>query len=366
MQSFKRSIGWIAFLLGIPSSVHAHVKWFVDANKISHDPNLAYHIGDPAVLTWISVLVMGLILAYVVDRIVPQPPAKLIQKGNAWQGRIIYIFQLIIGAALITTAYKGAILAPHLKEGAGLAMILRGFEALVGVLFIFNLWVKAGAVILFLLFFISAAIFGLLMSLEYFNLLGIALFLMFLKSDPSSWLGVRCSWALPLLRFHTGVALSVLAFSEKLLNPDLAMAFLAKHEVNFMKVFGFEGFSDHLFVLSAGFCELLFGLIFITGLVTRINTVSIAFFLVASNLYFFFVGKWAEGILEIIGHGNLIAIAMILVFYGAGQHIRIKAASWRSTAKPDSLYDGEEGDIVKVRLDACEPWCSNQEAMTAK
>jgi uncharacterized membrane protein YphA (DoxX/SURF4 family) len=158
-----------------------------------------------------------------------------------------------------------------------------------------------------------------------------------------------------LLRFHTGVALSVLAFSEKLLQPSLAMAFLEKHNVNFMKTLGFENFSDHLFVLSAGFSELLFGMIFVLGLVTRINTLALAFFLIASNVYFFLMGKSAEGILEIIGHANLFAIGLLLIFYGAGSKLRL------STPRPhanehESQPEGQDG---VAPASPCEPWCVN-------
>ena len=118
-----------------------------------------------------------------------------------------------------------------------MSILLRIVAAMVGILFIVNLWVIVGAIILFVLFFTSSIVFGLLMSLEYFNLLGIAVFLMILKSSRESWLGNHRDWALPLLRLHTGVAFLVLAFSEKLLRPDLAMAFLEKHGVNFMKNF---------------------------------------------------------------------------------------------------------------------------------
>ncbi len=336
----------LAVGLTIPVPAHAHVKWFIDAPTITRDPTLSYHIGDPAVMIWMSVVLMMLILAYVVDHVAPTPPEFLKEKGRAWRNRILYTFQLIIGVTLLITAYRGAVLAPHLAGEAGIALSLKGMEALVGVLFICNLWVKPGAVLLFLIFFASAGIFGPLMSLEYFNFLGIAIFLIFLKSSPESWLGRRRVWATPLLRVHTGVALSVLAFSEKLLRPELAMAFIAKHDINFMRAVGIERFSDHLFVLSAGFSELLFGLIFLTGLVTRVNTIALTFFLIASNLYFFFMGEWAEGILEIIGHGNLFAIAMIFVFCGAGSRLRLRPGRVAWTAEEVLT---EEEDIQEWR-----------------
>jgi hypothetical protein len=200
-----------------PSAVQAHVKWFVDANRIAQNETLTFHLTDPAVQLWIGALVFGLVSAYLLDRYMRQPPQALIDTGAQWHQSIVYLFRLIVGFSLLVTAYKGAILAPHLQEGSTFALALRGVEALIGLLFISNRLVFFGAVLLFLLFFTSTAIFGFLMSVEYFNLLGIAVFLLLVKAPKLSWLDRHCIWALPLLRFHTGVALSVLAFSEKLL-----------------------------------------------------------------------------------------------------------------------------------------------------
>jgi len=323
---------WMVVVWAMPSVAYAHAKWFIDAHHFHPEPALNYHLTDPAVQIWMGLLALGLILAYVVDRLAPQPPHALIEKGETWWNIIIYIFQLVIGVALIFTAYRGAILAPHFKVGTHLDLVLRGFETLSGLLFILNRWVRTGAVILAALYFAIAAIFGLLASLEYCNFLGIALFLIFIKSSQGSLTGYHFDWAVSLLRLLTGVALSVLAFSEKLLVPSLAMHFLADHPVNFMKILGVNGYTDHLFVLSAGFCELLFGLIFISGLVTRINTIAIGFFLVASNLYFFIDGDLAVGIMELIGHSNLLCIAMILVFCGAGKRVSLRLPEDESTA----------------------------------
>lgn len=312
------------FLFGVPITAAAHVKWFVPSETIAPAQSLRFHLADPAVQLWISVIVLALLIAYLLDRQNFAPPRALLQTGERRRGRIIYLFQLIMGLSLLATAYKGSVLAPHLHEGTALTTMFRVAEGLIGLFFISNFRVFWGAILLFILYVASTAVFGFLMSLEYFNLLGIAVFLFLLKAPDGTAMAHKRQWALPLLRVHTGVALSILAFSEKLLRPELAMDFLARHEINFMPLLGFESFSDHLFVLSAGSSELIFGLIFLLGFVTRINTLTIAGFLIASNLYFFLIGKFAEGFLEIIGHANLFAIAMILIFYGAGEKLRFR------------------------------------------
>jgi hypothetical protein len=66
---------------------------------------------------------------------------------------------------------------------------------------------------------------------------------------------------------------------------------------------------------------LIFAIIFTLGLITRINSLAIAGFLVSSNLYFFLVGKTDEGFLELSGHLPLIAVAILLILYGGGSRL---------------------------------------------
>jgi hypothetical protein len=145
----------------------------VDADHTAQNEAFSFHWTDAAVQIWIGALVFALVGAYLVDRYLRQPPQVIIDKGAQWHRGIVYLFRLIVGISLILTAYRGAILAPHLKEGTTFALALRGVEALIGVLFIANRLVFIGAVLLFLLFFASMAMFGFLMSVSI-NLLGIA------------------------------------------------------------------------------------------------------------------------------------------------------------------------------------------------
>ena len=50
MINTSNLLRWIAVLLFIPSaSAYAHVKWFIDVDKVTRDPSLTYHLSDPAV-----------------------------------------------------------------------------------------------------------------------------------------------------------------------------------------------------------------------------------------------------------------------------------------------------------------------------
>jgi uncharacterized membrane protein YphA (DoxX/SURF4 family) len=121
---------------------------------------------------------------------------------------------------------------------------------------------------------------------------------------------VRSAWAIAMLRIMAGVSLVAMGFTEKILEPELSLAFLSLHHWNFMSVFGF---SDSLFVLSTGFAEVLFGLLLITGFVTRITTIALAlFFMLSVTSMAIGSGVWeAEDLI-------IYAAALTLVMYGRG------------------------------------------------
>jgi len=311
-----------AILLICPCLVDAHIKWFVDETTMDRVEITHFALEEPVVQVWIGVILSCIVAAAVLERFLPQPPERLVAFTQTHRQKIVRLFQIMVGLSLLLTAVHGAIIAPHLEEKGQLGLLLRFVEGGIGVLLIANIAVRLGGALLVALFTVNAALFGFVSSLEYFNYLGIALFLLFNSAPADSQ---AREYALPLLRVHTGIALGVLAWTEKLYAPHLAMSFLAKNKVNFMQTLGFDFFSDRLFVLSAGCTELIFGIIFILGLITRLNTLALAGFLVSSNLYFFMVGKTDEAFIELGGHLPLIAIAILFVMFGGGDRLRLQS-----------------------------------------
>ncbi|MEH6579592.1 MAG: DoxX family membrane protein [Amphritea sp.] len=137
--------------------------------------------------------------------------------------------------------------------------------------------------------------------------------------------------------YSQGIALIVLAFTEKLLNPEMAMRFLAEHNMNFMQLMGVEAYSDYLFVLSAGLAEVLFGVVLILGVVTRTNILALACFMVASNTYFFMMGSNFNAVLEFFGHMPIFAAAIIFIIYGAGDKLTFSFQSIASREQAGKL-----------------------------
>jgi uncharacterized membrane protein YphA (DoxX/SURF4 family) len=311
-----------ATILAWPVAGSAHVKWFVRSGAHVAPPAY-FSLAEPAVRIWITAILVAVVVALLLDRYLPGPPERVRSFCDRHRQPITDLFQLLVGLALLLTAVKGAILAPHLAGVHGLGLALRFAEGTIGVLLIANKAVVPAAGSMVLLFLASTMLFGFVSSLEYFNFLGIALFLLLTRSPEGSWADRWKPYAAPLLRVHLGIALGVLAWTEKLMDPGLAMRFLEENELNFMKALGAPMFSDRLFVLSAGSTELLFAVVFALGLVTRINTLVLASFLISSNTYFFVVGKIDEAFLELTGHLPLFAIAIMLILHGSGNRLRL-------------------------------------------
>lgn len=324
----------LAAIVLFPAQAAAHVKWFARPDASHAGPITQFSIAEPAVQAWIAVILVCVVAALLMDRFLPAAPRELISFAHRRQNEIADLFQVLIGVALLVTAVKGAILAPHLHGTAWTGLLLRFVQGTIGVLLIANKAVRAAAAAMVLLFLASAGLFGFVSSLEYFNFLGVALFLLFSSFPVDGRLGKRLRpYAAPLLRVHLGVALGVVAWTEKLIDPALAASVLEQHQLNFMKAIGLDAFSDRLFVLCAGCSELIFAVIFLLGLVTRMNTMALVMFLVSSNLYFFAAGKTDEGFLELTGHLPLFAIALMLFVQGSGTRLRLTGLVFRDAAR---------------------------------
>jgi uncharacterized membrane protein YphA (DoxX/SURF4 family) len=162
---------------------------------------------------------------------------------------------------------------------------------------------------------LTTAVFIAIMGNDYFSLLGKSFFKMKLERFKP--------YALSVLRIGTGATLFILGFSEKILAPEYGINFLNHYHWNFMALLGFN-YSDYLFVISAGTVESLFGLVFLLGIVTRLNALSVAIF--------FTIPMFILGPIELAGHMPHFAAVILLLLYGNGGKFvfvhRYKDAEW--------------------------------------
>ena len=93
---------------------------------------------------------------------------------------------------------------------------------------------------------------------------------------------------------------------------------------------GFAWYDDQLFVLSAGVMEVVFGVVLILGVVTRLTTLVVAGLMLLSNAVFILTGRSEEALIELVGHMPVIATAVILLLLGYGQRWKLANPTLRS------------------------------------
>lgn len=219
------------------------------------------------------------------------------------------------GVSLIAQAYGGTFLVPALALPSGLlGTVMKIAEGVVGVWLVSGWNIRPAAALLVLSGPIGAIFYGVLPILERVDLLGIALFLVLVPPGRDEWGAQRPALielrhALLALRLAAGGALVVLAFSEKLVRPDLALAIIEKFPfLNILRDVG-VGMSDLEFIRIAGAVELLFGLLIISGAAPQLAVLVAG---VPFNVTLFFFGSS-----ELVGHLPVYGVMLALLIYGS-------------------------------------------------
>jgi hypothetical protein len=179
--------------------------------------------------------------------------------------------------------------------------------------------------------------FGFWAVAQRIDLVGLALFVVFAgagrwsadhelgrTADPSPVAAAQAVWS---LKVAAGLALIVVAFSEKLAVPGMAVHFLAGHpEFNLAQQLGL-GWSDLEFARVAGAVEVLFGLLVISGALSQ-ACVLIAGIPFNATLWFF-------GTTELVGHLPVYGAMLVLLVYASDPELRpAVSALWPFGPRP--------------------------------
>lgn len=308
----------VIFSLFIPFVSSAHVKWFVDAENIvanSHDKIPFYYLTSKEVIIWAIISVLVVVAFSALDRLVKRPH-RLADFAIKHQKKINWIVQALFGLFLVVvgTSWK-IVLSPDFVIPQGTyGSLLQIAEVLAGILFIINIRVGIACLLTGLLFVALGIHAGFLPLIENLLILGLVFYFFVKNVTATSKFKKFDKYTIEILRITVGISLIVLAFTEKLMFPELGLSFLDVHNWNFMQMIGLNWFSNELFILSTGFAELIFGVVFIFGYLTRINTILIAFFF-ASSVVMMSVqfGIWEVEDLVVY------SAAIIFLMFGAGQ-----------------------------------------------
>jgi uncharacterized membrane protein YphA (DoxX/SURF4 family) len=299
-------------ILGItPLAAWAHVKWFAE-EVVYVRP---YHITDvPVIMGGIAVVLMVCIGIYLEKKL--PVPKKFHNIIALLAPRVLSVASIGFGLAFIIFSINGFIFAPNLPAHGGVGTLMLIIQGIAGVMILFGWYERFGGILLLVLFGLGIHQHGLLEMLDTLEMIGFALYAMIIgrplwkiaETDMFELVTHHIhTYGYPLLRIGVGFNLIVLGFTEKILTPSLTQNFLTTHSWNFMSRFGM---TDYWFSFAAGLSEILFGLFFVLGLVTRITTLALAVFLL-TTLYLL-------GPMELIGHLPHFSIAVVLLVLGSG------------------------------------------------
>jgi hypothetical protein len=250
-----------------------------------------------------------------VARFFPQPEIGLLRplgRLSPWIPRLLGIHA---GVSLLAQASRGTYLAPGLPlpDGAfGTALAIA--EGLAGVWLITGYRVRPAAALLVVAGPLGMIAYGAVPILERVDLLGVALFLVILPPSefPAGAVAAApevVARALFALRLLVGASLIVLAFTEKLARPELAVAFLDRFPAfNVLRAAGLN-VGDLAFIRIAGAVELLFGLLLISGALPQLAVIVAG---IPFNATLFFLGTP-----ELIGHLPIYGAMLALLVYGS-------------------------------------------------
>ncbi|MEK7564271.1 MAG: DoxX family membrane protein [Patescibacteria group bacterium] len=303
----------ILVILFTPFVSLAHVKWFAQENQYIRP----YSLTDVPVLIWILVTIFLVSIGFYLESNIKIPSrfrAILDKIGPMAES----LASIGFGAALIIFSLSGFVFAPNLHAEGSFILFLQGIA---GVMIMLGIFERIGALLLLLTFVLGIARYGGIEMMDTFEMVGFALYALLVGRPKwkliSTSYGLKFlnnfeSYAVPILRIATGINLIILALSEKIFASSLTYDFLSNYHWNFMQSFGM---SNYWFAFSSGVVELLFGLFFVLGLITRTATIFLAFFLITTLILL--------GPLELIGHLPHFSIAIVLLVLGAGDKLKL-------------------------------------------
>lgn len=317
MKVQKIKMFLFSFLLLSPFVTSAHVKWFATPEKDIP----FYKITDQNVI-W--AIVLGLLIIgfgiYLENKLkVPNRLSASIQK---WAPKVLSIASIGFGLAFIIFSLQGFIFAPNLPAVGAMGASMLALQFLAGIMILLGLYERVGGLLIILLFILGINEYGMYEMLDTLEMIGFAIYVIIIGRPKWKIRDTNLiepvthpmhSYGLPILRVGTGLNLIILGFTEKILTPSLTDNFLSTHNWNFMQSLGFEGFTNYWFAFSAGSVEILFGIFFLLGLVTRTTTICLAIFLATTLVLL--------GPVELVGHLPHFSIAIVLLVLGAGSKL---------------------------------------------
>ena len=296
----------------------AHETWFTKGH-FPLDWSFAFETLTLALLASALLTTLAIRLA---ARLWPGVDLPVLARLAPWMP---FAIRIHLAVSLLGLLSMGVYLSPAMDLEATLGGIALGATMAVVVVGMATGWhARAAAALLVAAGPLGMLEFGISPVLQRLDLLGLAIFIFF--SGPGRWSADAERGAAPepspidlakavwSLRIGAGLALIVVAFVEKLANPELALAFLRSHpDFNLAQLVGLP-MTDLEFVRIAGGIEVLFGLLLISGALPQLCVLFVG---IPFNATLWFLGTD-----ELIGHLPIYGAMLVLLVYGSHPGLR--------------------------------------------
>jgi hypothetical protein len=292
--------------------VLAHESWFVpDQDRF---PLQWERLDDLPVLVAVVTALAAVAVFTMVDRLVNEPRLVRLDGLVRLERYLPRIVSVAIGLALAGTAAQGAYLAPNMDLPDGpVGIALAALELVAAALLVLGVRRRATAALLVAAGPAGMLVYGVQPVLERADVLGAAAFLALAggrKATPELR-ACRNPQAALVMRLLAGLAIAVLAFTEKLLNPELALDFLHLHPA--FDLFSVLGVSAD-FVWFAASMELTLAALLASGQLPRLTALVVATPFVATLPLL--------GYVELLGHLPLYAVVLVVAVEAQAQRVR--------------------------------------------
>lgn len=295
--------------------VLAHVKWYVDG-AAAIEWEFLFH---PMTLSLLVAAAVAAVLWRVAAARLHTPELPVLSPLSRlvpWVPRLLAIH---LGVSLLSLAVADAYLSPNLSLGDVPGGWLIAFsQGVIGVWLITGVGLRIAGLLVIALGPLGLLLAGPVPVLESVDLLGLAVFIVMLPPGRDEH-GARATdqeqLFVPLLalRVAAGVALIVLAFSEKLLVPDLPRGLLeARPYLDPLQQLGLTSDPD-LFIRVASATEFLIGLLVISGAAPQLAVILAG---IPFNVTLIFFDRY-----ELIGHLPVYGVLLALLVYGSSPQL---------------------------------------------
>lgn len=312
----KYTLLFAAFALA-PILTSAHTRWFTEGALPQ------FESAEPTIFFLTLLSLIGLVLLtisiFLHQRNIFSLSFLKPKKPHAY-ARAAATFAMVTGSFLLIAGTHEYLFSPNLTSETGIPNFLIFIQIAIGLSFLLGILTRVSAIVLGILWLTTFYYVGWVAALEDIWVLSTAAFIAVMGNDYFSIISFSFLrdklqkykyYALSFLRIGTGTTLIVLGLSEKIMAPEFGINFLNQHSWNFMQMLGFN-YSDYLFTLSAGSIEIILGLIFVLGVITRLNALIVAII--------FSIPLFILGPIELAGHLPHFASVVLLLLFGNGGH----------------------------------------------